>query len=89
MESFGEVGLRIPVAVSPIFEPLHAGRLCPDERVVDRGVSSVGEDGVEESRMGVLVYGDFFVFDGGGEWFLCHGFLISFRLVSWRRGVPP
>lgn len=82
VDQVGEFGLRVPVTVPPIFEPLHAGRLCPDELVVDRGVFPVGENGVEESRVGVLVYGDFFAFDGGGEWSLFHGFLISFRLAS-------
>lgn len=84
MDQFSEFGLRVPVTVPPIFEPLHAGRLWSDEEVVDRGVSAVGKDGVEESRIGVLVYGDFFAFDGGGEWFLCHGVFSSFRLLSCR-----
>lgn len=82
VEEFGEVGLRVSVTVPPIFELLSAGRLCFDGRVVDRGVSAVGEDGVEESRVRVLVYGGFLSVDCGGEWFVCHGVFSSFRLLS-------
>ena len=78
MDQFGEFGLRVPVSVPPVFESLHAGCLCSDEVVVDWSVFSVGSDGVEESGIGVLAYGDFSAFDGGGEWFLCHGFLFPF-----------
>lgn len=74
VDQFGEFGLRVPVSIPPIFEPLHAGCLCPDEIVVDWSVFAVGPDGVEESCISVLTYGDFSAFDGGGEWFLCHGF---------------
>lgn len=45
---------------------------------------AVGHDGVEESRVCVLVYRDLLAFDGGGEWFRCHGFLFPF---VWCRGV--
>lgn len=81
VDQFGEFGLGVSVTVPPVFEPLHAGRLCPDERVADWDMFAVGPDGEEESCIGVLVYCDFFAFDGGGEWFRCHGFLIAFRLV--------
>lgn len=67
MDQCGEVGLCVPVPVPPISEPLHAGGLCFDEVVVDRGVSAVVQDGVEESGAGVLEYCDFLAFDGGGE----------------------
>lgn len=82
VDQFGEFGLGVPVSVPPIFEPLHAGRLCPDERVADWGMFAVRADGEEESCIGVLVYCDFFASDSGGEWFRCHGFLISFRPAS-------
>lgn len=85
MDQFGEFGLGVPVPVPPIFEPLDAGRLCPDENVVDRGMFPVGADVVEESCIGVLAYCDFFASDGNGEWFRCHGFLTFFRPVSWCR----
>lgn len=83
MDQFGEFGLCVPVSVPPIFEPLHAGCLCPDEVVADWSMAAVGPDDVEESGIGVLAYEDFFAFDGGGEWFLCHGFsyFLSFGVV--------
>ena len=80
-----EFGLRVSVPVPPIFESLLAGRLRPDEAVADWGMPAVAFDCVEESRVRVLNYRDFFAFDGGGEWFRCHGFLTFFRLVSWYR----
>lgn len=89
MDQLGEVGLRVSVPVSPIFEPLHAGRLCPDENVVDRSVPVVAGDGVEESCIGVLVHRDFFSVDCSDEWVRFHGVLIFFRLVLCRRGFPP
>lgn len=89
VDQFSEFGLRVSVTVPPVFEPLHAGRLCPDERVADWGVSAVVSDGEEESCIGVLVHRDFFVSDSGGEWFRGHGFLISFRPVLWCRGFLP
>ena len=85
MDQFGEFGLGVPVPVPPIFEPLGGCRLGSDEVVADRGVASVGADVVEGSRIGVLVYCDFFVFDGDGEWFRCHGSFTFFRPASWRR----
>lgn len=86
MDQFGEVGLRVSVSVPPIFEPLHAGRLRPDEVVVDWSVFAVGHDGVEESGVRVLAYRDLSAFDGGGEWCLCHGFsyFLSFGAVMSR-----
>ena len=78
MDQSGEFGLRVSVTVPPIFKPLQAGRVPPDEGVVDWSVFPVGHDGVEEACIDVLVYCEFFVSDGGGEWFLCHGFLLSF-----------
>ena len=84
VDQFGEFGLSVSVSVPPIFEPLHAGRLCPDEVVVDWSVFTVGPDGVEESCVGVLAYREFSSFDDGGEWFRCHGFLFPF---VWCRGV--
>ena len=85
MDQFGEFGLRVPASVPPVFESLHAGRLCPDEPVVDWRAFAVGHDGVEESGVRVLAYRDLSAFEDGGEWFRCHGFLTFFRLVSWRR----
>lgn len=82
----GEFGLSVPVPVPPIFESLLAGRLRPDEAVADWGVPAVAFDCVEESRVRVLGYCDVFAFDGGGEWFRCHGLLTFFRPVSWCRG---
>ena len=83
MDQSGEVGLRVPESVSPIFESLHAGRLCTDEGVADRSVSTIGPDGVEESGIGVLVYRECSAFDGGCEWFRCHGlsYFLSFGVV--------
>lgn len=83
VDQLGEFGLRVSVSVPPIFESLHAGCLCSDERVADWLMFAVGSDSVEESCIGVLVYGDFSTFDGGGEWFLCHGFryFLSFGVV--------
>lgn len=89
VDQFGQIGLRVSVTVPPIFEPLYAGRLVPDEPVVDRRVPAVVFDGVEESRVRVLMHEGFLAFDGDGEWFLCHGVLISFRLAWWWRGFPP
>lgn len=54
VESFSQVGLRVPVTIPPIFEPLRAGNLIPDATVVDRGVPAVVSDGVEESSVGAL-----------------------------------
>lgn len=82
-----EFGLRVSVPVSPIFESLLAGRLRPDEAVADWCMPAVAFGCVEESRVRVLGYCDFFAFDGGGEWFRCHGFLTFFRPVSWYRGA--
>lgn len=84
VDQFGEFGLRVSVSVPPIFEPLHAGRLIFDEPVGDWGVATVQPDGVEESRMGVLVYRELFALDGDLEWFRCHGSLFPF---AWCRGV--
>ena len=84
VDHFGELGLGVSVAVSPIFESLSAGRPYPDEIVVDRCVAAVAEDGVEKSCIGVLVYGCFFVVDGGGECGCFHGFLSPF---GWCCGV--
>lgn len=64
--------------VSPVFESLLAGCLRPDISVADWGVSAVAFDCVEESSVRVLGYCDFFAFDGGGEWFRCHGCLLPF-----------
>lgn len=83
VDQFGEFGLRVSVPVSPVFEPLYAGRLCPDEIVGDGSMTAIFFDAVEESRMRVLVYQDFLALDGNGEWFRGHGFLISFRPVLW------
>ena len=82
MDQFGEFSLRVPVSVPPVFESLHAGRLCPDELVVDWRAFAVGPDGVEESGVGVLAYRDLSAFEGGGEWFRCHGSFTFFRPVS-------
>lgn len=86
VDQFGKVGLSVPVSIPPVFEPLHAGRLCSDEVVVDWRVAAIVFDGVEESRIGVLVYRECFAFDGGGEWFCCHGFsyFLSFGVVVLR-----
>lgn len=73
-----EFGLRVSVPVSPIFESLLAGRLCPDKAVADWGMPAVAFYCVEEPRVRVLVDRDLFAFDGGGEWFRCHGFLLPF-----------
>ena len=78
VDQFGEFGLRVSVPVPPIFESLLAGRLCPDKAVADWGMPAVAFYCVEESRIRVLVYCDAFAFDGGGEWFRCHGFLLPF-----------
>ena len=56
VDQLGEVGLGVPVSVSPIFESLYAGRLRPDELVWDWSVAAVQSDGIEESRIGVLIY---------------------------------
>ncbi len=85
VDQSGEFGLRVSVSVPPIFEPLLAGRLRPDETVADWGMPAVAFDCVEESRVRVLEYCDLFVFDDSGEWFHCHGFLTFFRPVSWCR----
>lgn len=73
MGQSGEFGLRVSVPVPPIFESLLAGRLCPDKAVADWGMPAVAFDCVEESRVRALGYCDAFAFDGGGEWFRCHG----------------
>ncbi len=86
MNQFCEFDLSVPISVPPVFEPLHAGRLRPDERVADWSVPAIVSDGVEESRIGVLADRELPAFDGGCEWFRCHGILISFRRVSWCRG---
>lgn len=83
-----EFCLSVSVPVSPIFESLLAGRLCPDEAVADWGMPAVAFDCVEEPRVRVLNYRDFFAFDGGGEWFRWHGFFTFFRLVLWCRRFP-
>lgn len=88
MNQVGEFGLRVTVAVPPIFESLLAGRLRSDETVVDWRMPAVVADGVEESRVGVLTCQDFLAVDGDREWVRCHGGFISFRLVSWRQGFP-
>lgn len=68
---------------------MHAGRLCPDETVVDWRVPAVVKDGVEEACIGVLVYRDLFASDGGGEWFRCHGFsLFPFVWRDWVEEFP-
>lgn len=54
VDELGEFGLRVSEPVPPIFESLHAGRLCPDEGVVDWRVFSVVSDDVEEACLGVL-----------------------------------
>ena len=82
-----EFGLRVSVPVPPIFESLLAGRLCSDKEVTDWGVPAVAFDCVEESRVRVLDYCDVFAFDGGGEWFRCHGSFTAFRSVLWCRGA--
>ena len=78
VDQSGEFGLRVSVPVPPIFESLLAGRLRPDEEVVDRGMPAVAFDCVEESSVRVLGHCDFFAFESGGEWFRCHGFLLPF-----------
>lgn len=78
VDQLGEFGLRVSVSVSPIFESLLAGRLCPDKAVADWGMPAVAFYCVEESRVRVLGYCDFFTFDGDGEWGRCHGFLLPF-----------
>ena len=78
MDQSGKFGLRVSVPVPPIFESLLAGRLRPDEAVADWGMPAVVFYCVEESRVRVLVDRDLFAFDGGGEWFRCHGFLLPF-----------
>ena len=79
MDQFGEVGLRVAETVSPVFEPLHACSLRPDESVVDRGMPVVACSGVEEPRKSVLMHCNLFVPDCDRKWFCCHGFLIFFR----------
>ena len=81
VDQSGEFGLSVSVPVSPIFESLLAGRLCPDEAVADWGMPAVAFDCVEESRVRVLVDRDLFAFDGGGGWFRCHGLFTAFRPV--------
>ena len=88
MDQLGEFGLRVSVPVSPIFESLLAGRPRSDEAVADWGMSAVAFYRVEESRVRVLGYCDAFAFDGGGEWFRCHGLFTAFRPVSWCRRFP-
>lgn len=85
MDQLCEFGLRVSVPVPPIFESLLAGRLRPDEEVADRGMPAVAFDCVEEPRVRVLDYRDFFAFDDGCEWFRCHGLFTAFRPVSWYR----
>ena len=67
VDQLGEVGLCVPVPVSPIFESLLAGRLCTDKAVADWGMPAVAFYCVEESRIRVLGHCDAFAFDGGGE----------------------
>lgn len=55
MDQFGKVGLSVSVSIPPVFESLYAGRLRPDELVVDWNVSAVVADGVEKACVGVLV----------------------------------
>lgn len=83
----GKPGLSVPVSISPVFEPLSAGRLCLDEAVVDWRVTAVAPDDVEEPRVGVLVDRELSAVDGGREWFRCHDVLISFRLALCRQGL--
>lgn len=82
MDQLGEFSLGVSVAVSPIFESLHASRPCSYEVVVDWSMPPVAEDGVEETCIVVLIYCDFFVFDGDVEVTCFHGCLISFCLAS-------
>lgn len=88
MDQLGQVGLGVPVPVPPVFESLLAGRLRPDISVADWGMPAVAFDCVEEPRVRVLGYCDFFAFDGGGEWFRCHGLFTTFRPVLWGRRSP-
>ena len=84
----GKLGLSVPVPVPPVFEPLHAGRLRPDEAVVDWSVPAIASDGVKKPCVRVLADREFSAVDGGDERFCCHGGLISFRRVLSGRCSP-